>query len=312
MFQYYYPEPNPAPGSDWLDTTYFSNSKKDKVEIIYSHEKGKINAAIGVAGNYFILEFENQDNPLTVLEKELIEAGSKYDPAKFHEKLNEIIPEFKTKNGKTAYAEFIQYRERGIKNNSQTGSVRPMEDFELMKKWYAKKLKQLIKEMNTDEEDDKKYIELQWIAENLEWTEKFNPGNLDSGTKRETNRWLVNTKFDKWLRKRKNELLGSEETPMGDIQIFHKDRQLSIADFKEMIQNMAEGALPSSSENNEEDEWLTKQQVAKLLQTSTTTIYRWTRNGIIIPEYFGNTPRYRKSDIMKIQEKSGNGGRRRY
>ena len=78
--------------------------------------------------------------------------------------------------------------------------------------------------------------------------------------------------------------------------------EMSLADliaFGESIHRTATEDTKRKTNNNEE-EYLTPQQLAALLKVSLVTLWSWDNRGILSPLRIGNIKRYRKSDIENM------------
>ena len=75
---------------------------------------------------------------------------------------------------------------------------------------------------------------------------------------------------------------------------------VSALDLKEFGENLLAEARALNNEQPEAERYLTTQQVQELFGVSQNTLWRWGRDGYLIPVKFGRTPRYRKSDIDKL------------
>lgn len=49
--------------------------------------------------------------------------------------------------------------------------------------------------------------------------------------------------------------------------------------------------------------WLTRREVAMLLQISDTTVWRWVRDGYLKPIKLGNVERFRADEVDSIRER---------
>lgn len=72
---------------------------------------------------------------------------------------------------------------------------------------------------------------------------------------------------------------------------------VSIKDLEEWGKHLISAAL---DEVKEEEKFLTPTQVAKMLDTTRSTLWRWDKNNYLKPVYIGGKPRYKESDIKSL------------
>ena len=76
---------------------------------------------------------------------------------------------------------------------------------------------------------------------------------------------------------------------------------VSAADLREFGLALIEEAKATSSPK-EVEEYLTPKEAAKTLGKSIGTLWRWEKDKYLCPIHIGRSPKYRKSDILKIME----------
>lgn len=76
---------------------------------------------------------------------------------------------------------------------------------------------------------------------------------------------------------------------------------VSAADLREFGLALIEEAKATSS-SKEVEEYLTPKEAAKTLGKSIGTLWRWDKENYLSPIRVGRSPKYRKSDILKIME----------
>ena len=84
---------------------------------------------------------------------------------------------------------------------------------------------------------------------------------------------------------------------------------LSVEDLQSIIKNAVGEVLQNSQpqqKENDEDSYLTRQQVAKYLHLSLTTLDTYTKEGLLTNYKIGHRVLYKKSEInSSLQEKIG-------
>ena len=90
---------------------------------------------------------------------------------------------------------------------------------------------------------------------------------------------------------------------MTQIQVF----QLSVEDLSTMIRQSVATELQKVSDlitktpkEDNSDKALTREQVCKLLDVSTTTLFNWNRNGILVNQKRGRRVYYSKASVMSM------------
>ena len=71
-----------------------------------------------------------------------------------------------------------------------------------------------------------------------------------------------------------------------------------------IIEETVKRLFPNTKENDSDEEFLTINQTAKLLQVCKTSVYNYTKKGQLKAHHIGNTTRYSKNEVLKIM-KSG-------
>lgn len=80
--------------------------------------------------------------------------------------------------------------------------------------------------------------------------------------------------------------------------------QLSVGDLQQLIKEAVKEELQTvkdlipSTSKKEAPELLTREQVCKLLHVSTTTLFNWNRDGILLHKKVGSRVYYQRSLIM--------------
>ena len=77
---------------------------------------------------------------------------------------------------------------------------------------------------------------------------------------------------------------------------------VSAADLREFGMQLLEDAKAAASSSKEVEEYLTPKEAAKTLGKSIGTLWRWDKENYLSPIRVGRSPKYRKSDILKIME----------
>ncbi len=89
---------------------------------------------------------------------------------------------------------------------------------------------------------------------------------------------------------------------MTQIQVF----QLSVEDLSTMIRQSVATELQkvsnliSKTPKDDSDKILTREEVCKLLDVSTTTLFNWNRDGILVNQKCGRRVYYSKASVMSM------------
>ena len=89
---------------------------------------------------------------------------------------------------------------------------------------------------------------------------------------------------------------------MTQIQVF----QLSVEDLSTMIRQSVATELQkvsnliSKTPKDDSDKILTREEVCKLLDVSTTTLFNWNRDGILVNQKLGRRVYYSKASVMSM------------
>lgn len=75
---------------------------------------------------------------------------------------------------------------------------------------------------------------------------------------------------------------------------------VSLADLKEFVSEMIAEAAASKNEPQQE-EYLTTDDVCKILHVSSNTLWRWNKTGYLNSVKVGRTPMYKQSDIDNLR-----------
>ena len=90
---------------------------------------------------------------------------------------------------------------------------------------------------------------------------------------------------------------------MTQIQVF----QLSVEDLSTMIRQSVASELQkvsnfiSQTPKDESDKILTREEVCKLLKVSTTTLFNWNNDKILVNFKIGRRVYYMQSDVLALQ-----------
>ena len=71
-----------------------------------------------------------------------------------------------------------------------------------------------------------------------------------------------------------------------------------LAEFGKMLDARLSNFVPSNENKAETVEYLTREQVGKLLQVSMVTVWKWSKDGLLTSYRIGNKVRYLKSEVM--------------
>lgn len=74
---------------------------------------------------------------------------------------------------------------------------------------------------------------------------------------------------------------------------------ITPTDLKEFAMYLAE-ELTARHQEKSDDQVLTPDEVAAMLGCSTNTLWRWARQGYLVPVKIGRKPRYRASDVEAL------------
>lgn len=75
---------------------------------------------------------------------------------------------------------------------------------------------------------------------------------------------------------------------------------VNLVDLKEFALSLIDEAQAAKIEP--EEEYLTADGTAELLGVNKTTLWRWRKEGLLIPFHVGRKIRYRKSDVINFME----------
>ncbi len=76
--------------------------------------------------------------------------------------------------------------------------------------------------------------------------------------------------------------------------------EISGSDLLEYSDEMVKKAVEAGKTKEAPEEYLTSEEIAKILKISLVTLWSWDKKGITIPLRIGNKKLYRRSDIEKI------------
>ncbi len=82
---------------------------------------------------------------------------------------------------------------------------------------------------------------------------------------------------------------------------------IKITDLLEACRTMLEESQIQVQDNKRtfnasEEEYITRTKAMEILDVSNPTMWRWMKNGYLVPVHIGTKVRYRMSDVMKIKE----------
>lgn len=83
----------------------------------------------------------------------------------------------------------------------------------------------------------------------------------------------------------------------------------NVLDFKKEILSDLKGALKdfaNSTQSNDIDKLLTREETANILSVSLVTLWDWTRKDIIPAYRIGNKVRYKKLEVLESLKKTNN------
>ena len=63
---------------------------------------------------------------------------------------------------------------------------------------------------------------------------------------------------------------------------------------------MIEDRLKADKDEPEEEQYLTREEVCKMLSVTKTTLYRWDKANYLVPKKVGRRVLYLKSDVSKL------------
>ena len=75
---------------------------------------------------------------------------------------------------------------------------------------------------------------------------------------------------------------------------------VTLPDLREFVSEMVAETAASKPQETEE-KFLTKSEVAKLLNVSENTLWRWNRDGYLQSVKIGRNPFYKQSDIDRLR-----------
>ncbi len=82
---------------------------------------------------------------------------------------------------------------------------------------------------------------------------------------------------------------------------------IKISDLLEACRTMLEESQLQAQETKRtpaygEEEYITREKAMQILDVSGPTMWRWMKNGYLVPVHIGTKVRYRMSDVMRIKE----------
>lgn len=82
------------------------------------------------------------------------------------------------------------------------------------------------------------------------------------------------------------------------VQVQQIDVSTLLSNIDGLIENRLKSFNPIPSAPNDTEEFLTREQVAKLLQVSTVTVWAWCNANILKSYKIGNKVRFKKSEVL--------------
>lgn len=77
---------------------------------------------------------------------------------------------------------------------------------------------------------------------------------------------------------------------------------VTLSDLKEFALTIVSEAMAAKEAEKKEEKYLTPDKVADIACVSKNTLWRWEKEGYLIPIKFGRKSFYKQSDINKILE----------
>lgn len=87
-------------------------------------------------------------------------------------------------------------------------------------------------------------------------------------------------------------------TKINVLQVEQMDAQTLLEQIGILIDKRLGLNVAPPQSTTEQDEYLTKDQVSKLLQVSTVTVWQWSRKEILKSYRIGNKVRFLRSEVM--------------
>ena len=75
---------------------------------------------------------------------------------------------------------------------------------------------------------------------------------------------------------------------------------VNVADLKEFALAIMEEAKKEALAEKEPEKWLTRFECAKMFGISTNTLWRWQRDGYLVPNKVGRKNLYKLSEVEKL------------
>ena len=79
---------------------------------------------------------------------------------------------------------------------------------------------------------------------------------------------------------------------------------IGVEELMTLVKEQVVSALQSMKEERQE-RYLTRSEAAQTLNVDVSTLWRWAKNGILVPVKMGKKTYYRESDVKKAMMKGG-------
>jgi excisionase family DNA binding protein len=76
--------------------------------------------------------------------------------------------------------------------------------------------------------------------------------------------------------------------------------QVSQSDLKTILSEAVEEILNHKKQSKQSDKLLTVEETAEIFKVSKVTLWRWQKDGTLMPIRIGGKTRYRESDIQRL------------
>jgi hypothetical protein len=76
--------------------------------------------------------------------------------------------------------------------------------------------------------------------------------------------------------------------------------EVSAEDLLHMMRTITEETVERFTKVEKQEQYLTPKQTAKDLDVDVSTLWRWEKNGYLVPVRIGCKPRYKLSDVERI------------
>ncbi|MEA5460078.1 helix-turn-helix domain-containing protein [Arcicella sp. LKC2W] len=82
------------------------------------------------------------------------------------------------------------------------------------------------------------------------------------------------------------------------VQVQQIDVSTLLSNIDGLIENRLKSFIPQTSTQSDAEEFLTREEVAKLFKISLPTLHDWTNKGLLKSYRIGNKVRYRKCEVL--------------